>query len=34
MLWPDPLVAHPDGNGLRGLKEALGAVRKFFEIHI
>ena len=27
------LVVHADGYGLRGLKETLGAVSEFFEIH-
>ena len=33
VLRPDPLVALADRNGLRGLKETLGAVSELLEIH-
>jgi hypothetical protein len=33
MFGGDPLMAHPDRDGLRRLEKALGAVGEFFEVH-
>jgi hypothetical protein len=34
MFRRDALMAHADGNGLRALQKALGAIREFLNIHI
>jgi hypothetical protein len=34
MLRRNPLVVHADGDGLRALQEALGAIGEFFEVHM
>jgi len=34
MLGTDPLMIHADRNRLRRLQKALGAIGKFFEVHV